>query len=189
MLMPSVSSMWYHISLLDLFRPFVNRRATDDLIAPAGKTAEYLFIASLDQLKALVITLRYRQPFPRNAVFWHTSLVHIVNCVLRAGYTATDRLFYFRLCIDSYFDILSSFPLAFEHIKIIVCLAVHEKLVDISEIRGIWKRLQSHDRLRLDSSKAAHVVDLNIRLSNGSSTFAELATGRLDEYVTQDDMP
>ncbi|QIW97790.1 hypothetical protein AMS68_003308 [Peltaster fructicola] len=181
-----VLHMWYHIVLMDLFRPFVNRRSPDDLIAPASRNAEYLFIASLDQLKALVIRLRFSQPFPRNAVLWHTALVNIVNCVLRAAYTATDRLFYFRLCVDSYFDVLSAFPLAFEHIKVIICLALHEKIVDRAEANNIWKRLQTHDRLRIDTTRAAHLVDLNLGLSSGSTTLAEMASGTFDEMFVRE---
>lgn len=179
-------SMYYHVTLMDLFRPFVLRASTEDCIAPAGKTAKYLFIASLDQLKALVIRLRFRQSFPKQAVLWHFALVQIVSYTLRAGYTATDRLFYFRLCIEAYFDMLSSFPPAFDIIKVIVCLGMHEKIADMAEVCDIWKRLQTHDRLRIDTTRAAHLVDLNMSMSDGFSPFAEVATGRLDQRMLQE---
>lgn len=117
---------------MDLFRPFLGQFLKLSTFSAVDSSPEAVFLASLGQLKHLIVSFRTNYPDCLHYIQWHhvssirneTSLatrqilmyslhkkanLYVANAVLRAPHIA-DWRFYFMLALQCYFDLAAYYP-------------------------------------------------------------------------------
>jgi hypothetical protein len=85
------NSIWFHCSIIDIFRPFVASEDTQSSPGNASETrnADFAFpetvvAASIQQLQHLILTYLTRFQFSsRSTIFWHSCLMYVANDMLK----------------------------------------------------------------------------------------------------------
>ncbi|KAJ6439386.1 Nitrogen assimilation transcription factor nirA [Purpureocillium lavendulum] len=164
--------IWFHVSVLQLFRPFVHR-----LISPLSEmifephspdgSAMAIFTASLSQLKHLAIVFRYTFRCAAYAAFWHVALLHVANAAMQDTEDPQWRG-YFMLCLEGYADLFGAFPVAGAIAKSLLSMALRLDVITSSEARFLISRIyeKGAQRSHAEQISASFVVDLNLAVTD-----------------------
>lgn len=156
----NVNSIWFHASILQLFRPFA-QHTVEPIIQ--NDFAVAAFTASLNQLKHLAVLFRYKFACAPYAAFWHTALLHVANAVMQDTEDPQWRS-YFVLCLDSYAELYSSFRIAGGIVKSLLSIALRLKAITVSEAHALLAQVSEKGlhHTDIDDISASFVVDLNL---------------------------
>ncbi|GKT51660.1 uncharacterized protein ColSpa_11841 [Colletotrichum spaethianum] len=182
--------MYYHLAIVDLFRPLLRQNGASRQRLPAFRSTEAtpdaVYAASVNQLKRIV--LFYRQNYPESSYcfFWHSALLYLANAMLAEAKVTghgPEWRFYFRLCMTCYQTLYTSFRLAKGVTLSLLSMALEKGVMDIPQARAIRKDLglrgKHHDIS--DLVPVSWVVDLDLAMTDPSAAQAENLVQRFRE--------
>lgn len=107
--------MWFHAAILDLFRPFLKRddaekRRLRTFSAP-DRTPMAAYMASVNQLKHLIVHFRSNYEASTCTLLWHTAMMYVANAVLRDSRDPEWHQ-YLLLCLYGYETLRRPFRVA-----------------------------------------------------------------------------
>lgn len=168
---------------MDLFRPFIGHEFALISTESNKQTAETIYTASLEQLKAMVVSYRHQHATDTNSILWHIGLFYVGKSVLQETYTKSDRSFYFQLCIDSYTDLSATYTIATGFLQALVRQALEQNIIKESETNAIMhdlRKASSQDRHGPGSARSA---DFFLAMTSRRSSLVKYSTDRLRETV------
>lgn len=161
-------SIWYHVFILEIFRPFVTAEKQHDLSSwsTSSSTPEAIFSASVKQLKHMVVTFRRQQACALYTFFWHAGVMSVANAVLKNSSDPNWR-FYFMLCIFCYRDLAPCFPISEQIAQGFLAIAVESGLVTSAEATLYLDEfnVKAHKGVE-DRSHGKFVLDLDLAVSD-----------------------
>lgn len=178
-------SIWLHVAVLDIFRPFVKRSLSGELelrtFAAQGSSPADAFNASVEQLKHLIID--YRSHFESSAytILWQTALTYVANAVL-VSKDANWRL-YFLLCIYGYESLRRPFRVS-EAIGTSLLSMMFRDDGDISadEARKLLLALKSRGLRPISGEvRATFMADMELAMSDPEAARVENLAGRFED--------
>lgn len=189
MVLTTDHSIWIHVLILDVFRPFIGKGYKLESFASVDSSPEAVSDASLAQLKSLLIICRRGGRRWQYNIMWHTALLYVSNAILMAARDA-DSEFYLDQCVEGYLWLLECYRLSAGFLQGLIGLAVERGGLTTSKARRILARLHQraealHISVPVDSQ---HIVDLNVE-TRGRSTASIQAVTRKLEGLTREDSP
>ncbi|KAK7993912.1 hypothetical protein PG989_007293 [Apiospora arundinis] len=176
--------IWYHVSILQIFRPFVRipvqdvgrSTSTADSLSPEAK-----FTASLHQLKHLTVTFHSAFPCSGYTAFWHVALLYVGNAVLQDSSDPQWRQ-YLDLCVSGYADLYCGFRVAGGIAKSLLALAVRRGLITLAEaqalLSGVYAKGAHHTLA--ERINTTFVVDLSTAVSHRDASVLERLADTFD---------
>lgn len=187
------TSIWFHIAIMEIFRPFYGRGEALETFSSHHGTPEIIFWSSLTRLERLALEYRQNHPSASSSIFWHLSLLFIGNAVLRHP-TGPTWYFNFQLCVYAYADLSGSFRVAEGFLRALLYMAVHRKLIPSAEAREIINRLPLEDASdgtgvsgKMPRIRSSHVADLELALQDHAVSQVTDLAERLDDALMFDD--
>lgn len=159
-------SIQFHIAVLDLFRPSLQRNPTQSLglesFSAENRTVKDVCLASINQLKHLVLVFRTRYSCARSCFLWHNALLYIANdCVAKqmtlpgnkavtedVEMTGTDtdagkRMHWFVACVDGYKALAPQFTIVSGIIQGLLSMAIEQGLITAAEGRAYMDEVKA----------------------------------------------
>ncbi|KAK8072433.1 hypothetical protein PG996_005781 [Apiospora saccharicola] len=185
------SSMWIHSVILDLFRPLLDRQDPEHMrlktfSAPdSSPTAAY--IASVNQLKQLIIQFRSKYESSICTMLWHTALMYVANAVLQDT-DDSQWLEYLLLCIYGYETLRRHFRVAETIGRGLLTMALRNKNINSEDACNILGCLQEQGLGHANEGiRATFMGDLQLAHSNPeAATMERLASNFHDMVLFQD---
>ncbi|KAK8071514.1 hypothetical protein PG996_004862 [Apiospora saccharicola] len=107
--------MWFHAAILDLFRPFLKRDEAVKLrlrtFSAPDRTPMAAYMASVNQLKHLIVHFRSNYEASTCTLLWHTAMMYVANAVLRDS-RDPEWYQYLLLCLYGYETLRRPFRVA-----------------------------------------------------------------------------
>lgn len=191
--LPPLSSIWFHASILEIFRPFatpssghVHDSAVSSEEEDAAK-AQALFTASLNQLKHLIIVFRYTYPCARYSVFWHMALLDVANAALEDTSDAQWRA-YFGLCVNCYADLFGAFPVAEGIVRSLLSMGLRDSTISAPEAQSFLHRVRSRGLhpSYLNPTTSTMVVDLKLATTDRNAAQLKAMADMFDSLTLFD---
>ncbi|PWI64680.1 hypothetical protein PCL_08689 [Purpureocillium lilacinum] len=164
--------IWFHASILQLFRPFTQPQNGSFITQTASNearsdTAKVIFAASLNQLKHLAIVFRYTHPCASYAILWHVALLHVANAVMQDTKDPQWRA-YFMLCMNSYADLCGAFRVVEGIVTSLLSIALRLRITNASEARALVARVHAKGGHDTDTQRitASFVIDLDLAVTD-----------------------
>ncbi|KAM0237395.1 hypothetical protein ACHAP5_009025 [Fusarium lateritium] len=109
-------SIWFHTTVIDLFRPFSDQTPQPELSALGAvrTTPASLIAVSIQQLKRLVYQYRSNFESAKYSIIWQSGMLYLVNHILR-DLSNNESQFYFLLCIRGYQYLARYMPFSENH--------------------------------------------------------------------------
>jgi hypothetical protein len=183
--------MWFHASIVQLFRPFA-RDQTQIIPERSFHSSKEIFTASLNQLKHLVIVFRHTFPRGSCAILWHIALLHVANWAL---HNTTDPQWqsYFTLCLDSFTDLFVGFRTSGGIAKSLVSIALRLGVMQPAEARGLIDQMYSSvtHNAALKQTGIGLIVDLDLALDDRKAAQIDnlcecFDNSLLEEFIAMD---
>lgn len=179
-------SIWYHATILDIFRPFISNRKQHDLESwsPSSTSPEAIFTASLKQLKRLILVYKGRYRSAAYSIFWNAALLYVANAVLKDRNDPEWR-FYFQMCIHSYQGLYPSFRAVEAIAQGLLAMAIDsgaitnlEAILMIQMFRenGNWHKLA-------DRPRGGYVLDLGLAITDHNAARVDNLVDRFEEIT------
>ncbi|OAQ60930.1 hypothetical protein VFPPC_01969 [Pochonia chlamydosporia 170] len=180
--------IWLHILILSIFRPFAT---SAQRVAPKINTTQFWpmgpFMASVKQLKHLVRIFDCRYPSSSRSILWHVALLQVANVMVNMV-GDPDSLAYFLLCISCYRDLYPSYRVVYSIVKGLLSMARQRGVISGSTAASLFEQMQNTGKhhMALDSIRAAFVVDLDLALTNTSSSQVDALADDFDTMAMFD---
>lgn len=184
-----MNSIWYHASILNIFRPFSSIAGEVHTPFTAFSTrTQGIFTASLNQLKQLSRIFDCKYASAGYGILWHVALLQVANGMLM-GPSSSEKHAYFMLCISCYHDLFPCYRIVYSIVKGLLAMAWQKDVISGSEARLALAELHKEGKhhTKLDDIKATFVVDLGLALTNPSAAQLEARAKKFDELSIFDD--
>ncbi|KAK7985506.1 hypothetical protein PG996_005254 [Apiospora saccharicola] len=176
--------IWYHVSILQIFRPFM--RFPAQALGEATSTADYLspeakFTASLHQLKHLTVMFRSSYQCAGFTAFWHVALLYVGNAALEDSRDPQWRQ-YLDICVGGYADLYGAFRVAGGIAKSLLSLAVYRGLITMVEAQALLSSVHANGthHISVEHITTTFVVDLNTAVSDRGAALLEQLADNFD---------
>jgi hypothetical protein len=135
------SSMWYHVAILDIFRPFLCEQNPQHLesFTSDDSSPETVFAASFRQLKQLAVMLRQLEANKFQSMYLNAGILAVMDAVL-SNTNESDAKFYFLLCLCMTQDLYHCFPVFAFQFQGFLAMAMQTGLVSAAEAHGLLER-------------------------------------------------
>ncbi|POR32983.1 Nitrogen assimilation transcription factor nirA [Tolypocladium paradoxum] len=183
--------IWFHASVLQLFRPFAQDRALSPIKSIStvdGDSANAIFAASLNQLKHLTIVFRHTYSCASYAIFWHVALLCVANAVLQDTQDPQWRP-YFMLCVNSYAVLFGAFRVAEGIVRGLLSIAVSQGSMRGAEARALAQSVQARGIHHTDIGRisTSFVVDLKLAITDRDAAQLEILSNNFDDLTLFDE--
>ncbi|KAK2035184.1 hypothetical protein LX32DRAFT_659489 [Colletotrichum zoysiae] len=186
---------YYHVSIINLFRPFLQQNGAPQQRLPAFQSAEAtpdaVCAASVSQLKRIVLFYRQKYPESSYCFCWHSALLYLANAMLteaKVSRHVPEWRFYFRLCIACFQTLYTGFRLAKCITLSLLSMALEKGVMEITDARDIKKDLELRGRHHEVSDRVLvpWVVDLDLALTDPTAAQVENLLQKLQEVHIDD---
>lgn len=203
-LLTSCRSIYFHTTVLDLFRSSLHqnpKQALDlDTFTADHRNVEDVCLASKNQLKNLVLVFRTRYASAISSVLWHTALLYVANdCFLappeplpeptmaaaelrRQGVAMTEdsKRVWYLACIDGYKALAAQFGFIRHILQGLLGLGISKGLITAAEGRAHMHGVNRIQRARRPSRVPAAYVQPVWMIFPAVAGPAQAATGGLN---------
>jgi hypothetical protein len=176
--------MWYHSVILGLFRPLV--KAQGHYGAHLASDTEHLsamaFIASIEQLKRLILMYTTMPRSASTSIWWHIALMYVANTVLRDANDAKWHA-YFLLCLSGYKSISLCCNVVEGMIKGLLTISVDACRITSKEAYDLWSFFgcMFNDQRHLQRSIGVFVVDLDQAVNDPHTAQVDRLAEKFDD--------
>jgi hypothetical protein len=185
-------STLYHVAILDIFRPFVQKGERRRLksFASADSSSHAIYHASLRQLKRILLEYLTRFDATFYSAWLSTAALRICNAVLKDP-SSPEWKFYFWICVGFWKKTVARFPIQKELAQANLALAMSAGCLGGKQADAVmeeFRRLSSHHGSeQLATSLILDVERVNAagtgsRTSDIANNFEELAA--FDMFTT-----
>lgn len=159
-------SIQLHAAILDLFRPFLCSATEQPLklarFSAENKTAEHLCLASTNQLKHHILTIRSQHSSATTSFLWHNALLYVANSCLSFGsLKASDeridsqgleasglaedphRRLWYMACIDGYRALAPQFQIVNGIVQGLLSMGIRDGLLSRAEGKAIMNGMRA----------------------------------------------
>ncbi|PSR81930.1 hypothetical protein BD289DRAFT_484138 [Coniella lustricola] len=154
----TVVHLYLHAAICDLFRPLSRKNPSQPVkihrCNAKSQTAKDVYLASVNQLKHLVLIFRTQYPHATASLGWHNVLLYIANACILQSAPSTDkeladsdgmttktkqerRRDWFLVCIDAYRDLAPQFALVEGILQELLTNAQRGSLISADEAQDI----------------------------------------------------
>lgn len=184
---PTLSSIWFHAAILDIFRPFLRSQRHERLhlktFAAHPSSPDAAFNASVRQLKQLVI--RYRCEYESSAytLLWQSALIYVANAVLHDTQNPEWR-FYFLACIYGYEGLRRSYRIAEVISRGLLAMTLRDGDISGTEARVLLKHIREAEKIHAkENVRATFMVDLDLAMTDPEAARVENLAGRFEDIA------
>lgn len=175
--------------MLDLFRPFKSGLYFNQSFpflsnASSPKAAS---LASLNQIKRLVVFYTRNFPPSRGSFLWHVALLNLANSALDDPQDS-DSTAWFNGSVSLYHELSKPFGVAESIAASLVSMAVRDKSTSLVQAQKLLGQLSPRD-IKVDSQgvMSSLVIDLNLAMTNPISSRASFLLGELRDAALLDE--
>lgn len=180
-------SMWFHSTILYLFRPFIPSEQQHGFKSwsPSAAQIPAFFAASVEQLKELV-EVYASYPQATFSIFWHTALMNLANALV-TDTTNPEWRPYFLGCIRAYQGLYSSFSVA-EVIAVgLLSMVVSKGAMDMTEAIALVHELRAKKSQKPTTrATGKFVADLNLAVTDREAARVDRMMDKFEEMSLLD---
>ncbi|EQB55143.1 hypothetical protein CGLO_04959 [Colletotrichum gloeosporioides Cg-14] len=192
-----VLHIWFHASILDLFRPFLQSTARErqrlKTFSARRSYPEAAYNASVNQLKQLVVRYRCNYESSAYTMLWQTALIYVANAVLHNTEDPEWRL-YFLACIYGYEGLRTSYRVAEVISRGLLTMSLQEGDMSGSEARYLLKQVTEPEGAGGKGDvRATFMADLDLAMTDPEAAKVENLARRFEDvalfsdFTTMDD--
>ncbi|KAJ0327711.1 hypothetical protein COL5a_005684 [Colletotrichum fioriniae] len=181
-------SMWFHGTVLYLFRPFIpsDKQHGFKFWSPSADQIPAFFAASVEQLKDLVEVYAL-YPESTYSIFGHTALIHVANAVA-SDITNPEWRPYFLSCIRAYQALYSSFTVAEVIAGGLLSMVVRKGGMDMTEALGLLEDLRSRKGPKAGGrATGMFVTDLDLAVTDREAARVDRLIENFEEMTILDE--
>ena len=178
-------SIWLHCLILDLFRGF--RKATPDeryrmvTFSAWNSSPDAAFVASVNQLKSLVVEYRTSYMASAYSILWHNGLIYLTNGILQNTSDPEWRL-YFLLCIYAYESLGRPYRMSEMVAQSLLSMSLRD--TDFAAMEELRECGLDHVKKNMEEDiRGTFVVDLTLALNDPVEARAENMARQFDSLV------
>ncbi|CAN8105293.1 unnamed protein product [Discula destructiva] len=173
----AIVHIYFHTAILDLFRPSLHQNPKQslelDIFTAEHRTVEDVCVASINQLKHLLLIFRTRYPSAVRSMLWHNALLYVANDCFASlpvlartpepGYKDTgsrvavndsSNRVWFLACIDGYKALRPQFAFVSSILQGLLNLGIMNGLITAAEGRaymdGAWVSSMSPSQIHAE---------------------------------------
>jgi hypothetical protein len=182
--MLTISSIWFHTAVIDLFRPFEHEFPQPKLPAFAGVNAipKAVISASVEQLKRLVYQSRAHCESSKYSIIWQSGMLYLVNYILR-DLSSNESQFYFLLCMRGYQHLARYMPFVSGIVQSLIVMTNRQDGSLTANTQRLLEEVRDESR-RSREFFSAYPVDLEMVAKGPSSATLEKLTSRFQEQAS-----
>ncbi|KAL1867156.1 hypothetical protein VTK73DRAFT_4318 [Phialemonium thermophilum] len=187
----------FHTIVLDLMRPFLHDSNPDIRLSDfqsSQSSPEAMYLASVNQLKRLVVLCWNHFPRAAYSFLSHQSLLYLANAMLRdpspqPGLRRTDsdaeRRLYFHLCLSNYLQLCPIYRVTTTIVRGLLSMAVRKKIMTVEEALDFSRRLDESSRTHgiSDHPKASLILDLDLAVTDPGAAQVDTLADTFDELT------
>ncbi|KAM0420645.1 hypothetical protein ACHAPT_011561 [Fusarium lateritium] len=186
--------IYFHAIVTDIFRPLLGETNTslrlNSFEAPHA-APEAAYLASVNQLKRLLLLYRLNFTTAMFSVIWQTGLIYVANAIMREVKTSSNEWrYYLHLCMAGLEDLYASFRVFGSIAKAILGIAVEHGALGASEARRITNELEElghHHTVvkRLGDGRevANWIIDLDLAMTDPEAAQGSNLAERFQELI------
>ena len=162
-------SIWLHVLVLDIFRPFIS-------------------IASLKQLRWLIVMFSGR-PLSKHTMLGGVGLLYVANAALKDR-SDPEWLCYFLLCIDGYRRLSDCYQVAQTTLQGLLAMAVNSKALTSADAQPILSECLKRSQRRpseMKQGKNGFVVDLDLAATDRNAAQVDTMVEKLEDVALFDE--
>lgn len=137
-----LNRMWYHCTILDIFRPFIEQGRRLSSFSAPDSTPETVSSASLKQIQRLLLLYYAEKPEGGFNAIINFGLMRVAGAVL--DHPSADWKFYFMLCVRFWQELYAGFPVFGETLKAYLSLAIRKGAMSSEEAIELVKELRQN---------------------------------------------
>jgi len=181
-------SIYYHAAITDLFRPFLlddaSRTKRVQSFSAPDSTPEAVYVASVNQLKRLILVYMTNFATPSYTFLWHTALLYVANATLRDAPNRGWRE-WFQICLAGYENLSASFRVAGTIAQGLLAMAVRNRAMGSAEAGQMAKQLKAKTAAfgKGEDGRGSLILDLDLAMTNPLDAQMGALAARLKELV------
>ncbi|KAK8013763.1 hypothetical protein PG991_009356 [Apiospora marii] len=137
--------MWFHAAILDIFRPFLKRNEDENLrlrtFSAVDRTPLAAYMASVNQLKHLIVHFRSNYEASTCTLLWHTAMTYVANAMLRDSQDP-EWYQYLLLCLYGYETLRRPFRVAEAIGRALLTMMLRDKKITSAEAHGVLRHIE-----------------------------------------------
>lgn len=150
--------IWYHTTIIDLFRPLFEYPPQERLLTFSAFDSHpvTVFSASIKQLKYLIYNFRSRFHDPTFSILWQSGMLYLINAFLR-DCSQTEAQFYFHLCMRGYQRLASCVPIVRGIVLSILNIAVKSDVMLPAHAQNLFVEVMQESAKRFTTGKQKYM--------------------------------
>ncbi|KAJ4211347.1 hypothetical protein NW759_012548 [Fusarium solani] len=191
--------IYFHAIITDIFRPLLVEAESSKPLRLGSFTApratpEAAYLASVNQLKRLLLMYRLNFRTAMFSVVWQTALIYVANAMMREVKTGSNEWrYYLHLCMAGLEDLYASYRVFGSIAKAILGIAIEHKALRPSEARRITNELEDLGRhhtvskpLRDGREVANWIIDLDLAMTDPEAAQGSNLAEKFQELIIED---
>lgn len=153
--------IWFHTTVIDLFRPFAGERPQPRLGPVEDKfaTPAAVIASSIQQLKRLVYQYRSQFESAKHSIIWQSGMLYLVNHILR-DLSSNESQFYFLLCMRGYQHLARRMPFVSGVAQSLFAVALRQGTLLMDDAKALINEVRSENQ-RSQKFLSKYPVDLD----------------------------
>lgn len=179
-----LASIWFHMAVIDLFRPFADQQPQPVLghFAAVQGIPASVIESSIQQLKRLIYQYRHNCEAAKYSIIWQSGLLYLVNHILQ-HLSTREAQFYFLLCMRGYQQLARHVSTITGIVQSIFAMAIRRGVVlSAEEPRRLLREVQDESWHSL-KFYSAYPVDLQLALQGRPASTVEYVTELLQDVT------
>ncbi|KAI8673520.1 Zn(2)-C6 fungal-type domain-containing protein [Fusarium keratoplasticum] len=191
--------IYFHAIVTDIFRPLLTDAEMSKPLRLGSFTApkatpEAAYLASVNQLKRLLLMYRLNFRTAMFSVVWQTGLIYVANAMMReVKSNSNEWRYYLYLCMAGLEDLYASYRVFGSIAKAILGIAIEHGALRTSEARRITNELEDLGRHHTaikplgDGREVANwVIDLDLAMTDPKAAQGSNLAERFQELIIED---
>ncbi|KAK6859323.1 hypothetical protein PG995_002959 [Apiospora arundinis] len=181
--------MWFHAAILDIFRPFLKRSEAIELrlrtFSAPDRTPMAAYMASVNQLKHLIVHFRSNYEASTCTLLWHTAMTYVANAMLRDSQDP-EWYQYLLLCLYGYETLRRPFRVAEAIGRGLLTMMLRDnKDVTSAQAHEILRHLQERGLSYVtdDEIRAPFMGDLELAQTDPAGAAMEKLAGDFEDMA------
>ncbi|KAM0718419.1 hypothetical protein Q7P37_005489 [Cladosporium fusiforme] len=185
----TVFRMYLHSSIMDIFRPFLDRNLTLTTFSSPDATPNAVFLASLTQLKHLGLEFYVNFPEALYSCQWQHACLYIANAAVR-NISNPDSRFYYLFSLQGYLNLTATYPFTRMVFTSLLTMGVRSGNLTLMTAKGLYDQMiavTTKSRSSLAFGNGKLVVDLETALTHVSAAQMDVLAEEMTFKIACDD--
>ncbi|KAI0130158.1 hypothetical protein BJ170DRAFT_303366 [Xylariales sp. AK1849] len=179
--------MWIHAVILDIFRPWMRRQKDEQLrlktFSAVESTPEAVYVASVNQLKHLIVHYRSNYESSTYTILWHTALTYVANAVLQDLNDPEWRV-YLVLCIHGYETLRRPFRVSEAIGRGLLTMTLHYRDMSSEVACELMGQLKDRGLRHISEEiRATFIADLDLAMTQPNKATVERLADEFEKLL------